>query len=269
MRTLAFAALAFVACLLLGRWQWHRYEVKDAVANRITTHYSAAPVPLSHVLATPDAPLPTPAEWTPVSATGRYDAASTLLVRNRPYQGTYGYEVIVPLDVRGGGVLLVDRGWVQNANTASQLPHVPPAPSGTVTVTGWLRQGEPDLGRQELPGQLASINLQQAQAQTGGDVYEAYIILKGEQAANAQHIVRPTPLEAPSTDKGPHLAYALQWWAGSVVGFILVFVGVRRETLDARWAAEHPDEATEPGTPDAPAPVGRPKKVRIWDEEDA
>ena len=71
---------------------------------------------------------------------------------------------------------------------------------------------------------------------------------------------RPTPLAEPDTDLGPHQAYAFQWWAGMVAAFALVYFGARREYLD---------EAT-------PSPVGeelaastpRPRKVRVWDEED-
>ena len=46
----------------------------------------------------------------------------TLLVRNRPFEGTYGYEVLVPFIDASGATVLVDRGWVQNADTAQTLP---------------------------------------------------------------------------------------------------------------------------------------------------
>jgi cytochrome oxidase assembly protein ShyY1 len=257
---LALAAVFCVVAIFLGRWQWHRYEVKDARADRINSHYDSQPVPLRHVLPRPGAALPLEQEWTPVIATGRYDPAHLLLVRNRPNNGTYGYEVVVPLRVRGGGTLLVDRGWVDNGRTAKSRPDVPPTPRGTVTVTGWLREGEQSLGRSMPAGQLASINIKEAAAQVDGPVFGAYVEMKHEQGPPGEAIQRPAPLEAPDTSKGPHLAYTIQWWVVAPVGFVLVFLWVRREVSE-REEAENISRGAAPKVP-------RPKKVRIWDEED-
>jgi cytochrome oxidase assembly protein ShyY1 len=127
---------------------------------------------------------------------------------------------------------------------------VPPTPTGEVTVEGWLRSGEPDLGKELPAGQLASIDLGAAAQQTGGGtVLDAYLVLGSEQPGGA----RPAPLEEPDTDLGPHQAYAFQWWLTSVFG--LVLLGYR-----LRVDAEARREAT--------TTVPKLKKVRIWDEED-
>lgn len=257
---LSLAVLFAVACFFLGRWQWHRFEVKNHQAQRISRNYNASPIPLGDVLPQQSATLPPSREWTPVTVTGTYDAAHQLLVRNRPFQGDYGYEVVVPLQTLHGGTLLVDRGWVPNARTASDHPEVPPPPRGPVTVTGWLRQGEPSLGRTMLPGQLASINVDEADRQIGRPTYRTYVILKIEQTGANIPIARPQALEAPEVDKGPHLAYAIQWWAVMLVGFPLVFVGARREAQ----AGADAEVLVRGGVPRAV----KPRKVRIWDEED-
>jgi cytochrome oxidase assembly protein ShyY1 len=258
---LALAAVFCVVAIFLGRWQWHRYEVKDARADRINSHYDATPVPLRQVLPGPGADLPLQEEWTPVTATGRYDPADLLLVRNRPNNGTYGYEVLVPLHVQGGGTLLVDRGWVDNGRTAASRPDVPPTPTGAVTVTGWLRGGEQSLGRSMPEGQLASINLQEAAPQVDGRLFGAYVEMKDENGPPGETIQRPARLEAPDPREGPHLAYTMQGWVVAPVGFVLVFLYVRREAADAE-EAEGVSRGAAPKVP-------KPKKVRIWDEEDA
>ena len=267
---LAVAAILAVACVFLGRWQWHRHEDKAAKAARINSHYLASPVPLSAAMPTPDANLPRAEEWTVVTTTGRYADQGLMLVRNRPNNGVFGYEVVVPLELANGSSLLVDRGWIPNGQSASEPSAVPAAPAGEITVTGWLRVGEPSLGRQLPTGQLASINLAEAGAQTGASLYGAYLIMRGEAGAQGQagtpskQVARPLALASPDTDEGPHLAYALQWWLGAPVGFVLVFFGARREHLEGSEPM-----VPAPGSPAAPPRPPRPRKTRIWDEEDA
>ena len=260
---LAVAALFAVACFYLGQWQWGRHEDKAARAQRINSHYFASPVPLSRAMPVPDASLPRAGEWTLVSATGRYAAQSLMLVRNRPNNGVFGYEVVVPLELSDGGSLLVDRGWIPNGRSAADPPVVPTTPAGEITVTGWLRVGEPSLGRAMPHGRLASINLAEAQAQTGVPLYGAYLILRGEVGPPGERIVRPQPLEQPDTGEGPHLAYALQWWFAAPVGFVLVLVGARREYLEG--SAPTMPAGSGGHAPPMPQKV---KKTRIWDEED-
>jgi len=262
---LAIAIPFAVACFFLGQWQWHRHEGKAARAERIDSHYTASPVPLSVAMPRPGASLPQPQEWTTVTATGTYDARHVMLVRNRPNNGIYGYDVVVPLRLANGLCLLVDRGWIPNGRTAAEPSRTPATPTGAINVTGWLRLGEPSLGRQMTNGQLASINLAEASAQSGATLYGAYLIRRAEVGAPGQRIETAQALEHPDTGQGPHLAYALQWWLAAPVGLVLVFVGARREYLDGQQLP-----VPAPGGAPVPArPVKvRVKKTRIWDEED-
>jgi cytochrome oxidase assembly protein ShyY1 len=260
---LALAALFAVACVFLGQWQWHRHEEKVARAERINSHYTASPVPLNRVLTGVSADLPRAREWTMVTTTGRYADRSRMLVRNRPNHGVFGYEVVVPLALSDGTSLLVDRGWIPNGQSAAEPSPVPATPAGDVTVTGWLRMGEPSFGRRLPTGQLASINVSEARAQTGASLYGAYLIARDEAGTPGQQIVRPLALAEPDTDKGPHLAYALQWWLAAPVGFVLIFFGARRELLERAGTNLPPQRGA---TPQPASP--RARRTRIWDEED-
>lgn len=254
---IALAAVFAVAAVMLGNWQFARHQEAVAARDRIEAHYEAPPVPLHDVLSAGgfDPAL----EWTRVQASGRYAVDAQLLVRNRPHQGRYGYEVVVPLDT-GGTTLLVNRGWVPNAESAAATPEVPPAPADPVTVTGWLRPGEGSLGRDLPAGQLASVSLAEAEAALGRPVAGAYLVLESEQVgASGVQPDRPTPLEPPDRGLGPHLAYAIQWWLTAPVGFVLVWVFARREQR----------EAVEAATPGPALVRARPaRSPRIWDEED-
>ncbi len=254
----AAAALAFFAlCLFLGQWQFGRHQERAASAERIERHYAAAPVALEEVLPPGAGEFPQDSEWTRVRVTGSYAQDGQLMARNRPQNVVYGYEVLVPLRLADGSAILVDRGWVPNAGRADILPQVPPAPAGQVTVTGWLRPGEPALGDQLPPGHLASISLTQASQLTGLRLRPAYVVLDAEDDGSGTAPARPQRLLPPDTGTGSHLAYSLQWWGASVTGFVIVAVYLRREVRD--------DLASSSGAGGA----ARPARVRIWDEEDA
>jgi cytochrome oxidase assembly protein ShyY1 len=260
---LAVATIFAVACVFLGRWQWGRHEDKTAKAQRINSHYFASPVPLSQAMPSPSANLRPTQDWTMVTAKGRYAATHLMLVRNRPNNGVFGYEVVVPFQLEGGAFLLVDRGWIPNGRTAAEPSRTPATPAGDITVTGWLRPGEPSLGRKMSNGQLASINLAEARAQTGTPLYGAYLIRRSEAGPPGEHIEAAQSLAMPSTDLGPHLAYALQWWLAVPAVLVLVLGAARHEYLDG-----HEPLDPSPRGPAAPAGAPRVKKIRIWDEED-
>ena len=255
---LAFAIVFGLACFFLGEWQLSRYEAKDARASAVEANYGAAAVPLAQVLPSASVTLPENKIWSKVTVTGRYAGERSYIVRGRTLGGSVGIEVLVPL-VTDSGTLMVDRGWVRLNDAAAAIPDYPGAPSGDITVTGWLKPGEDDRGRDLPRGQLASVDLQTVQAELGGTVYPAYHVLESERTPSGSTPPRPTPLEQPSVDRGPHFAYALQWWLTALLGLAFVIYLYR-----SRPGALQERAAREEGQPE-PA---RPKKVRIWDEED-
>ncbi len=229
----AVAVLALsVVFVLLGRWQLHRHEAKVERRDRVAANYSAQPVPLADVLLGPAAALPPSREWTPARVRGRYDPAATVLVRNRPYDGEYGFEVLVPLRLAGGGTLVVDRGWIPFGESATRLPAVPAPPDGEVELVVRLRPGELADGRRPPPGQLLRIDLG---ALATGDVYRgAYGVLAQERPRPAEG---PLLLGRPDTDLGPHLAYTWNWWGFAVAAWVLWGYYALREVQNRRLAA--------------------------------
>lgn len=249
---LLLAALFAVACYHLGWWQYHRHEAKAQRNDRLDAHYRATPVPLSSVLG--PAGLDPDDEWTRVTVTGRYDGGP-VFVRGRTREGEPGLEVLWALRPDAGSpAVIVDRGFVPPSQEgASVLPSVAPAPDDLVSVTGWVRRGEASRGRPAAAGQVASINVQDVSAELGvSAALPGYLVLESESLPDGTAPPRPQPLGDPDRSLGPHLAYAYQWWLTTVVGFVLVWFGIRRE-VRALDPVRYPPRA---------------RKARIWDEED-
>ena len=219
---------------VLGRWQYGRHEGKVLRNERIDANYDAAPVPLDDVLLAPSEPLADSEQWTPVTVTGRYQPQETVLVRNRPLDGVYGFEVLVPLRMAGGEVLMVDRGWVPNGRTGAAPDASPTRRTGTVDLVVRLRPGEPGLDRTPPAGQQLRIDLPRIAEQIGDPLGERMYQAYGVLAESSVRLDDPSsagllPLPRPDQGLGPHLAYAVQWWAFAVVAYLVLGYYLLRE----------------------------------------
>jgi cytochrome oxidase assembly protein ShyY1 len=242
---LALVIVFAIACGLLSWWQWARRAETVAEIERVEINYDAQPVDVHEVLPALDS-WSDDDEWLPVELQGAYLADDQLLVRNRPYNGASGFEVLVPFQLEDGRVFVVDRGWVPVGSSVAAPDVVPAPPAGDVTVVVRLKPGEPELpGRTAPEGQLATIHLPSVAALTGSDTYVgAYGLLAAEDPAPAD--TRPAAAPKPPADEGPHLSYALQWIAFGILAFIGLFWAIRRERRIAALPADEQAAARAP-----------------------
>ncbi len=251
-----------VTCTFLGRWQWNRHVVRDARIAVVEANWAAGTVPLAS-LATPSDEPAAADEWRAVTATGEYVADAAVLLRNRPVDGRPGYHVLVPFAVDDGPVLVVDPGWVAHGGDGSTAADVPAPPTGTVELVARLRVPEAPSQRDAPAGQVQSIDVGQVLAAgglAGSPAYRWYAGLTSEDPGPA------TPLGAlalPSTDPGPHLSYAFQWWVFALGGLLAFSWMARRELVD--------DAKARARAPQAPVPHPTPRRRRSRDDlaEDA
>jgi cytochrome oxidase assembly protein ShyY1 len=207
---LAVVLLLAYACLLLGRWQWHRLESKKTNNAIIRSNEDAPPAPVEQVLREGRNPESTQ-QYAVVSATGTYDVGKTVIIRYQTDDhGQSGVDVVVPLVTANGTALLVDRGWVATTNQGLTDPsQVPAPPSGTVTVTGSVRQNADGGSAQVVDGSARAISSTQIQPAIGIPVYGGFVDLTTETPAPTTPL---EPAEPPDLSNGPHFFYALQWW---------------------------------------------------------
>ncbi len=197
-------------CLILGRWQWHRLTSRKASNAIIRTNEAAAPDPVDQVLRRGTNP-PDTDEYRVVSATGTYDPTRTVIVRYQTNdEGEPGADAVVPLVTASGTALLVDRGWFSTTNQGSiDAAEVPAPPSGTVTVTGFVRQDASGGSTQVVDASTRAISSTAIEPTVGAPVYGGWVDLKSESPAAS---VPLEPAGLPDLSNGPHFFYALQWW---------------------------------------------------------
>jgi cytochrome oxidase assembly protein ShyY1 len=263
---IGIAVVFAIACAFLSHWQFSRNAERSRQLALVAANYDAAPVSLDALL--PEGGTLDPAdEWSPVTLSGTYLAEDQLLARNRAHGGTSAFEVLVPLRLDDGRIVIVDRGWVPPGDRVQTPQDVPVPPSGHVTVVARLQPGEqlPSSGRGAPAGQVPTINLPLIAETLGDDASRvetsAYGLMVSEDPAPA---TAPQQLESPSDDPGPFLSYAVQWILFAVMGF--VFIGYvivterrhrREEAEDAAAARAAAVEAAANGGEPAPAPAPR------------
>ena len=225
------ALILISGCVWAAQWQFHRGEVRGERNNQIEARVDLPSVNVDR--AASDA---VSVEWRKISATGTFDIQRQILLRNRYFEGKYGFEVLTAFRDVSGREFWVDRGWVQAGATATVEPEIPPLPVGEVSIEGRVR-----LDRSLPQGKFFAIPtgkngglISEANAQSSNPVDDIestfYIdLIKG----STSELTPQVPAQLPELSDGPHFAYALQWviFAGLVVyGRILI----RREILSRK-----------------------------------
>ncbi|WMT87842.1 SURF1 family protein [Pelagibacterium sp. 26DY04] len=145
---ISFVVLMLVLMALfitLGNWQVQRLGEKEALIAAVEERFDqpAAAFPEQGSWAGLDAEA---LDYRPVTATGTYDHARTVLIfTNLPdpvgRYGGVGYWVMAPFTLEDGGVVWVNRGFVPEA-VAESYADGGDGPQGTTTIEGVARRPE-------------------------------------------------------------------------------------------------------------------------------
>ncbi len=212
---IAVALLALLA-VRLGEWQFHRLADREERNGFIAQNIDAEPVPADRVLST-EQDVPTEREWLRITATGEYDDAATVVVRYQTRDGQPGVDLVTPLRTTAGTAVLVDRGWLSTPNTGTVPTDLPAPPSGTVTVTGWVRADGSGSSTVVEDGSTRAISADELGQTVDYPLYQGFVDAETEDPAADTALVRT---ELPDLGNGPHFFYGLQWW---FFGLLAVF----------------------------------------------
>jgi cytochrome oxidase assembly protein ShyY1 len=222
---------AIVTMVNLGFWQLRRLDQRQAFNALIEQRYDQPPVPLDEIV-TPGVD-PDDIEWRPITTSGEYLPDELILIANRSQNGRAGLNVVVPLQLDDGRILLVNRGFVPlSEETPADLP------ATEVELVGRIRQSqERRLGQLSDPaeGELDTaqrVDIDRLSAQLPGEVVPVYVDLIESNPPEGGDW--PEPVAAPTLGEGNHLSYAAQWFIFSTavaVGWVLAVrrsIGTRR-----------------------------------------
>ena len=215
-------------CLWASQWQFHRGIARQDRNAAIESRIGLSAIDLSKAAQDPIA-----FEWRTVKVTGSFDTTRQILLRNRYFEGKYGFEALTAFNATTGETFWVDRGWVQAGATATEQPKLPGTPTREVTITARMRldRSLPQGKFFAIPtgkkgGLISEANAQASNLSKGIDSPFYLDLLSGDDPL----LTPKVEAALPELSDGPHMAYALQWlfFGGLVVyGRFLI----RREVL--------------------------------------
>lgn len=216
-----FVALATGLAALfvrLGIWQVDRLQERRATNARVVRQLALPPAPL--VAMRDDGGGANRRAF----VDGTPDHANEFVLTGRSRNGSPGVHVLTPVRVAGSDTgVLVNRGWIYAPDAATA--DLRPWREARTRFTGYtqefvagaisgvqgrgMRRLAPDGVRQLVPY----------------PVHGVYLVAQDSAAASA-----PARLPPPALDDGPHLSYAVQWFAFAAIAI----VGAAAVTIRAR-----------------------------------
>ena len=198
-------ALAGIALFVsLGCWQLDRAEQKRALFEG----FSAGDAPA----------LELPASFDPVEryrrirASGRFDPRHQFLLDNMTHEGVAGFQVLTPLVLADGRVVLVNRGFLPSSGRRDELP-VLPVGDDAREVKGradFLPRAAFELEAPAASGwpRLVSFpRIEDVRAALGADVFPQILLLDPDEPDGLLRDWRP-----PGLRPDQHVGYAVQWF---------------------------------------------------------
>jgi len=202
-------------CVRLGVWQLDRLGQRKSRNAVIETALAAPPIDLSAPSTGVDS-----LQYRRVRARGTFDFEHEIVVMARAHDGVPAVHVVTPFVLGDGTAVLVERGWVPSPDgrTVDLAPLREPGtrdvdgvviPSSISPATGAPSRSWPRYVRSADPRQLAS-------AFPYGLL--PVVVRRTLVPPDGLSVVRPVPL--PELTNGPHLSYAVQWFAFATIALV-------------------------------------------------
>jgi len=224
-----------VGMISAGFWQLRRLDERRDFNALIEARYDAPPVPLDELIV--DTDLET-VEWRPTTIAGTYLPDETFFVVNRSQNGRAGRNVVVPIRLDDGRILVVNRGFIP-----LQIDAVPDVPATDVSILGRIRlTQERGLGQLRDPAEgdlveVQRIDLERLAPQLPGEVVPVYVDLIASDPPERDDL--PELVAAPVLGEGNHLSYAFQWFIFSICVATGWGIVVRRTAKQHRSTERH------------------------------
>lgn len=110
----SFSIFFVIVFVFLGVWQIERAAHKEGLLQAFNAEQESPPIRLTSQ--SPD--------WSRVFVDGIFDSSRQILIDNQIYKGKVGYKIFTPFRFDDNKIVLVDRGWIAQGQSRSDLPQL-------------------------------------------------------------------------------------------------------------------------------------------------
>ena len=216
----SFSIFFVFVFVFLGIWQIERAANKEGLLQAFNSEQESPPTRL-----TSQSP-----NWSRVFVDGVFDSSRQILIDNQIHNGKVGYKIFTPFRFDDNKIVLVDRGWIAQGKSRSDLPQLNVLEKksriiGTVTspVQGVLAGSE--LLTNEWPRVSQSKAVEVIASAFNEPILDIVLVLDPGSSQITEFIqIKPfaiTPVK--------HYGYAMQWFTMSIVLLGMFLYALKRE----------------------------------------
>ena len=212
-----FFVLVFV---FLGIWQIERAANKEGLLQDFNSEQESPPTRL-----TSQSP-----NWSRVFVDGVFDSSRQILIDNQIHNGKVGYKIFTPFRFDENKIVLVDRGWIGQGQSRSDLPqlNILEKKSRIIATVTSPEQGVlagSELLTNEWPRVSHSKAVEVIASAFNEPILDIVLVLDPGSSQITEFIqIKPfaiTPVK--------HYGYAMQWFTMSIVLLGMFLYALKRE----------------------------------------
>jgi cytochrome oxidase assembly protein ShyY1 len=216
----SFSIFFVFVFVFLGIWQIERAANKEGLLQDFNTEQESPPTRL-----TSQSP-----NWSRVFVDGVFDSSRQILIDNQIHNGKVGYKIFTPFRFDDNKIVLVDRGWIGQGQSRSDLPqlNILEKKSRIIATVTSPEQGVlagSELLTNEWPRVSQSKAVEVIALAFNEPILDIVLVLDPGSSQITEFIqIKPfaiTPVK--------HYGYAMQWFTMSIVLLGMFLYALKRE----------------------------------------
>lgn len=222
-----FIAGTLATLIGLGAWQVQRLQWKNALIAQYEAARQMEPAAL-------DTLPPDDMEayhYRPVTLSGTLLHEQELHLGARRWYGKTGYHILVPLQLDGGGLVLVNRGWVPPELKEPEARRQNPAPQQVEGLRGIIRLPKPPAlftpANRPDKNFWFTVDIEAMAADIGAPLLPFTVELVD---ADHPRDVFPAPSDGMVVLRNDHLGYAITWFALALAAAVIFWLRMRKHS---------------------------------------
>ena len=216
----SFSIFFVFVFVFLGIWQIERAANKEGLLQDFNSEQESPPTRL-----TSQSP-----NWSRVFVDGVFDSSRQILIDNQIHNGKVGYKIFTPFRFDDNKIVLVDRGWIGQGQSRSELPqlNILEKKSRIIATVTSPEQGVlagSELLTNEWPRVSQSKAVEVIASAFNEPILDIVLVLDPGSSQMTEFIqIKPfaiTPVK--------HYGYAMQWFTMSIVLLGMFLYALKRE----------------------------------------